>query len=183
MKKLLAVLSVMCCAAVAAVAEEKKADCLKVGDGVAPFNVVDVTGPRAGEKLCYRCAYSSRPVVSIFAKQMNDKVASLTKKIDEQVGQHKDEKMAAFVVILTEDPEGQAAGLKAVAAKQELKNTPLTTFDGIAGPEDYKIAKDADVTVMMWVDSKVKVNESLKASELNDEKIAALVKSTSKILN
>ena len=49
-------------------AEEKKADCLKVGDGVAPFNVVDVTGPRAGEKLCYRCSYGSRPVVSISAE-------------------------------------------------------------------------------------------------------------------
>jgi hypothetical protein len=37
--------------------------------------------------------------------------------------------------------------------------------------------------VMMWVDSKVKVNEALKAKDLTDEKIATLVKSTSKILN
>jgi hypothetical protein len=182
MKKLLAVLSVACCATVAAWAEDK-ADCLKEGDSVAAFYVTDVTGPSAGEKLCYRCKYGARPVVSIFAKQMNDKVASLTKKIDEQVGQHQDAKMAAFVVVLSEDPEGQNDALKAVAAKQEIKNTPITTFDGLAGPDKYKISKDADITVMMWVDSKVKVNESMKASELTDAKIATLVKSTSKILN
>ncbi len=182
MKKLLAVLSVACCATVAAWAEEKT-DCLKEGDGVAAFYVTDVTGPSAGEKLCYRCKYGSRPVVTIFAKQMNDKVASLTKKIDEVVGSNKDAKMAAFVVILTEDPEGQNDSLKTVATKQEIKHTPLTTFDGLAGPDKYKLSKDADVTVMMWVESKVKVNEALKAKDLTDEKIATLVKSTSKILN
>jgi hypothetical protein len=181
MKKLLAVLSVACCATVAWAAEN--ADSLKEGDPVAAFYVTDVTGPSAGEKLCYRCKYGSRPVVSIFAKQMNDKVATLTKKIDEQVAANKDAKMAAFVVILTEDPEGQNETLKTVATKQGISNTPLTTFDGLAGPDKYQISKDADVTVMMWVDSKVKVNEALKAKDLTDEKIATLVKSTSKILN
>ncbi len=182
MKKLLAVLSVACCATVAAWAEEKS-DCLKEGDSVAAFYVTDVTGPSAGDKLCYRCKYGNRPVVSIFAKQMNDKVAALTKQIDSQVAANKDAKMAAFVVILTEDPEGQTEALKSVASTQQIAHTPLTTFDGLAGPDKYKIAKDADVTVMMWVDSKVKVNESLKASDLTDEKIATLAKSTSKILN
>ncbi|HVJ66983.1 MAG TPA: hypothetical protein VM510_03305 [Caulifigura sp.] len=182
MKKFLAVCSVALCATVAAYAADKP-ECLKEGDGVAAFYVTDVTGPSAGEKLCYRCKYGSKPVVSIFTKQMTDKVAKLTKNIDQQVAANKDAKMAAFVVILTEDPEGQNDALKAVAAKNEIKNTPITTFDGLAGPAEYKIAKDADTTVMMWVDGKVKVNESLKASDLTDEKIAALTKSTSKILN
>lgn len=182
MKKLLAVLSVACCATVAAWAGDK-ADCLKEGEAVKAFYVTDVTGPSAGEKLCYRCKYGSRPVVSIFTKQMNDKVAKLTKNIDDQVGANKDAKMAAFVVVLTEDPEGQNDALKTVASTQKIANTPITTFDGLAGPPEYKIAKDADTTVMMWVDGKVKVNESLKASELTEEKIAALTKSTSKILN
>jgi hypothetical protein len=181
MKKLLAVLSVACCATVAWAAEN--AESLKEGDSVAAFYVVDVTGPSAGEKLCYRCKYQSRPVVSIFTKRVDEKVAKLTKQIDEQVAANKDAKMAAFVVVLSEDPEGQSSGLKDVATKQQIKNTPLTTFDGLAGPAEYKIAKDADTTVMMWVDGKVKVNESLKAKDLTDEKIATLVKSTSKILN
>ena len=181
MKKLLAVLSVACCATIAWAAENT--DSLKEGEPVAAFYVTDVTGPSAGEKLCYRCKYGSRPVVSIFAKQMNEKVAALTKKIDEQVAANKDAKMAAFVVVLTEDPEGQNEALKKVAAAQQIKNTPLTTFDGLAGPSEYKISKDADITVMMWVDSKVKVNEALKAKDLTDAKISALTEKTKLILN
>ena len=141
MKKLLAVLSVACCATIAWAAENT--DSLKEGEPVAAFYVTDVTGPSAGEKLCYRCKYGSRPVVSIFAKQMNEKVA----------------------------------------AAQQIKNTPLTTFDGLAGPSEYKISKDADITVMMWVDSKVKVNEALKAKDLTDAKISSLTEKTKLILN
>lgn len=39
---------------------------------------------------------------------------------------------------------------------------PLTTFDGAAGPEDYKISKDADVTVLAWDKSEVKSNVAVK---------------------
>lgn len=182
MKKVLMLLAVAACANTGLFAEEK-ADCLKEGDGVAAFYVNDVTGPSAGEKLCYRCRYGSRPVVSVFAREVNDNVAALVKEVDGVVDQNEDKKMAAFVVVLTDNPEKQNDALKTVAEKQSIKHTPLTTFDGVAGPPEYKIAQDADITVMMWVDGKVKVNESLKKSDLTKEKIASLVKSTGKILN
>jgi hypothetical protein len=183
MKKALVLFGVALCAFVGVQAEEKS-DCLKEGDGVAAFNVVDVTGPSAGEKLCYRCRYGSRPVVSIFARDVDDKVASLVKEVDAVVGKNKEEKkMAAFVVLLSDEPDAQTDKLKKVAEKQQIKDTPLTTFEGTAGPPEYKIAKDAEVTVMMWVDGKVKVNQTVKKADLNKEKIAAIVKDTSKILN
>jgi hypothetical protein len=182
MKKALMLLAVAVAANTGLRAEEK-ADCLAEGDAVAAFYVTDVTGPAAGEKLCYRCRFGNRPVVSVFAREMNDNVASLVKQVDEVVGKNADNKMAAFVVLLSDDPETQNDSLKAIAEKQQIKNTPLTTFDGAAGPAEYKIAKDADITVMMWVEGKVKVNESLKKGDLNKEKIAALVKNTDKILN
>ena len=49
---------------------------LQIGDRPAAFYVTDVTGPSAGEKLCYRCQYSTRPVVSIFARGIDDSEAS-----------------------------------------------------------------------------------------------------------
>jgi hypothetical protein len=183
MKKALVLFGVALCAFVGVQAEEK-ADCLKEGDGVAAFNVVDVTGPSAGEKLCYRCRYGARPVVSIFARDVDDKVASLVKEVDTVVGKNKEEKkMAAFVVLLSDNPDDQTEKLKTMAAKKEIKDTPLTTFEGTAGPPEYKIQKDAEVTVMMWVDGKVKVNEVVKKSDLSKEKIASIVKNTDKILN
>lgn len=52
-------------------------ECLEVGSPVGAFYVADVTGPAAGTKLCYRCKFKDRPVVSIFAREVNDQVAGL----------------------------------------------------------------------------------------------------------
>ena len=108
MKKLFAVVA-MLVAGAAVQAEEK---CLAVGEGVAPFYVTDVTGPSAGEKLCYRCRYGSKPVVSVFARKMTPEVAALTKEIDGVVGANEEKKMAAFVVLMTDKPEESEAALK-----------------------------------------------------------------------
>ncbi len=179
MKKLFAVLAVLV-ACVSAQAEEKS---LAVGESVAPFYVTDVTGPAAGEKLCYRCRYGSKPVVSVFARKMTPELAALTKGIDGVVGDNQSKKMAAFVVLMTDKPEESEAGLKTVAKDQGIKHTPLTTFDGVAGPEEYKLAQDSEVTVMMWVGGKVAVNKSFKAGELTAAAVEASVKDTAKILN
>ena len=179
MKKLFAVLAVLT-ACVSAQADEKS---LAIGESVAPFNVVDVTGPAAGEKLCYRCRYGNKPVVSVFARKMTPEVASLTKGIDGVVGANEAKKMAAFVVLMTDTPEASEAALKTVAKDQGIKHTPLTTFDGVAGPEEYKLAQDSEVTVMMWVGGKVAVNKSYKAGELTAAAIEASLKDTAKILN
>lgn len=179
MKKLFAVMAILV-ACVAVQAEDKG---LAVGEGVAPFYVTDVTGPSAGKKLCYRCQYGSKPVVSVFARKMTPEVAALTKGIDGVVGANEAKKMAAFVVLMTDKPEESEASLKGVAKDQGIKHTPLTTFDGAAGPEEYKLAQDSEVTVMMWVGGKIAVNKSFKAGELTTEAVAASVKDTAKILN
>jgi hypothetical protein len=178
MKKLLAAaLAAVLCSSLAL------AGGLEVGEKVSAFYVKDVTGPAAGTKLCYRCRYGDRPVVSIFARDVNGPVADLIKQVDGVVGEHQDKDMKAFVVLLTDEPEGQEASLKQVASDKHVANTPLTTFDGVAGPAPYKLSKDAEITVMMWVDGALKVNESFKHGELTKDKIPGLVSKTSVILN
>lgn len=179
MKKFLATVAAVVCVASVGLAADK----LELGSNVDAFYVKDVTGPAAGEKLCYRCRFGQRPVVSIFTRSVDGNVASLIKQVDATVGQNDSKKMAAFVVVLTDNPEAQEGALKQVATAQGIKNTPLTTFDGAAGPGSYKIAQDSEVTVMMWVGSKLQVNESLKASDLTAEKVSEIVKQTGKILN
>ncbi len=158
-------------------------ECLEVGSRVGAFYVKDVTGPAAGEKLCYRCRFGGRPVVSIFAREVNDDLATIVKEIDKQVAQHQDQKMAAFVVLLGDDPAAAEGQLKALAKKHNIKNVPLTIFDGKAGPSTYKISKDADLTVMMWVDGKLKVNDALKKSDISKDKLAGVAQKTKEILN
>lgn len=156
---------------------------LQVGDEVGAFYVKDVTGPKAGDALCYRCRYGDQPVVSIFARKVDDKLATLLKEVDAVVGQNSNKEMAAFLVLMTDDPAGQEEQLKKLAKDNGLKNTPLTTFEDVNGPRGYRLDKSADFIVMMWVDGKVQVNESLSQADLTPEKIASLAKNTSKILN
>jgi len=147
------------------------------------FNVTDVTGPLAGKKLCYRCQYGSRPVVSVFVRKMDENTAKLLKQIDEVVGKQEEKKMAAFVTVLSDDPDAQEAALKKTAEEQKITHTPLTVFENAVGPTKYKIDEKANVTVMMWVDSNVKVNHAYAAGDLSEEAIAKVVEDTAKILN
>lgn len=157
---------------------------LQVGDYPGAFTVLDVTGPQAGQKLCYRCQYGARPVVSIFTRKMDENVVKLVKELDTVVAKNSDEKkMAAFVTVLTNDPDAAEGQLKKVAEDQQIKRTPLTVFDNTAGPPKYKIDEKAEVTVIMWVDSDVKVNYAFAAGELNAESMAKVVADTKKILN
>ncbi len=157
---------------------------LQIGDYPVAFNVTDVTGPAAGTKLCYRCQYGARPVVSVFARKMDANVVKLVKELDAVVAKNADEKkMAAFVTVLTTDPDAAEADLKKIAADQSLKKTPLTVFENNVGPAKYKIDEKAEVTVMMWVDSDVKVNYAFAAGELTAENVTKIIADTTKILN
>jgi hypothetical protein len=180
MKKLLAAAVAV---AVTSFSSFAMADGLEVGTKVPAFYVNDVTGPSAGEKLCYRCQYGNRPTVSIFTRDVNADVESLIQQIDGVVGQNEGKDMKAFVVLLTDTPDDKAAALKQVAEGKQISRTPLTTFDGLAGPPNYKISQDADITVMMWVGGELKVNKVFKKDQLNKDVISQVVSQTNEILN
>jgi len=176
--------AVACLLAVAgvAIAADKLESGLPVGETVPAFNVRDITGPNKDKTLCYRCQYGARPVVTVFTRELTDNVKDLVKKIDAKVGDNKDKKMAAFVVVLTEDPDAIEPKLKTLAEDAKIANTPLTIVEGAAGPPEYKLSKDAEVTVMMWVDSEVKVNQAFAKGKLDKKAIETLVGETKKIL-
>jgi hypothetical protein len=182
MKNLLALTAVVALGTAAVFAAEN-ADSLSVGSDPPAFTVTDVTGPSAGDTLCYRCQFKDRPVVSIFTREVNEELATLVKEIDQVVGQKQGEKMAAFVVVLTDDPASKTDSLKALASKHGIKNTPLTTYEDAMGPPSYKISKTADFTVMMWVDSELKVNETFQKGQLTKQKVTQMVEKTDSILN
>jgi len=121
--------------------------------------------------------------VNVFARSLTDDLASLVKQIDTQVAENSDKRMQGFVVLLTDDPDTAEAEVKAFAAKHGIKRVPLTIFDGTAGPSNYHIAKDAEVTVNMWVGLTSKANHAFAKGELTKDAIAKVVADTSKILN
>src|SRR6185312_15099386 len=116
----------------------------------------------------------------IFAREINDGLTSLVKKMDEATDKNSDCRMGSFVVFCS-DEEGLETKLKDLAKKEKLKNIVLT-IDNPAGPTKYKVAKDADVTVVLYTKQKVKANYSFKKGELKDKDIDKIVSELSKIL-
>ena len=155
---------------------------LESGESPAAFNVKDITGPSKGKSLCYRCQYGAKPVACVFTREITPEVKALVKEIDAQVAANKNKEMSAFVVLLTDDADKAAKDLAKVAEEGKVANVPLTVFDGNAGPESYKISKDAGVTVLMWNKSRVKVNHAFAPGKLTEEDVKKVAADTSKIL-
>lgn len=161
------------------------ADPLKSGPQVGkevpgPFHPLNVTGAKAGQKNCLYCQNGSNPVAMIFARDVNEPLTKLIKKVDAATAEHSDCSMGSFVVFLS-DAEDLQTKLKDVAEKEGIKNTVLS-IDNPAGPGGYKVSKDADVTVVLYTQHTVKANFAFKKDEMKDKDIDAIVADIPKIL-
>jgi hypothetical protein len=153
----------------------------QVGEVLAgPFHPLNVTGAKAGEKNCLYCENGNNPVAMIFARENTPAVAKLIKKIDEATAKNKSADMGSFVVFCS-DKDGLDKELATMAKDNGIKSTVLA-IDNPAGPQKYNVAKEADVTVVLYVEHKVKANFAFKKGELNDKAIDMIVADISKIV-
>ena len=116
----------------------------------------------------------------IFAREASPAVTALVKKIDAATAAHQDERLGSFAVFLSDSKELPAA-LKSVVEKEGIKNTILA-IDDPAGPESYKIAADADVTVLLYTHRTVKANHAFRKGELTATAADAVLADLAKIL-
>jgi hypothetical protein len=145
-----------------------------------PFKPLNVTGAFAGKKECQVCRNGTNPVAMVFARELSAPLTTLIKKIETATAKNSDKKMGSFVVFCT-DEEGLEKKLKELAAKEKLDNIVLT-IDSPTGPPKYKVAKDADVTVVLYTDGNVKANYSFRKGEFKEESIAKIMEDLPKIL-
>jgi hypothetical protein len=122
----------------------------------------------------------------IFAREVSGPLTSLVKKIDAETVKNKDAKMGSFVVFLSDDEKLEKT-LKDLSEKEKLEKIALA-IDSPRGPEGYEIAKDADITVVLYQGSPpyskgaVKANYAFKKGELKDKDIDKIVADLAKIL-
>jgi hypothetical protein len=119
-------------------------------------------------------------VVCVFARKTSEPLASLVKQIDQKIGENA--KLKSFVVIMTKDGNKTGEALKTLAKEAGVKHVPLTMIGEKDGPPDYEIAADADITVLMWKQHKVKVNHAYKG-ELTASDIETIVSGIPKVLS
>jgi hypothetical protein len=141
---------------------------------------LNINGPTPDEKQCLVCRNGNNPVVMVFAREPNDALVSLIKKVDGATVKHADKKMGSFAVFCN-DSEALAGKLKDLAKKENLKAFVLA-IDNPSGPTPYNVAKDADVTVVLYNKSKVIANFAFKKGELRDTDVQRIVSEVSKIV-
>lgn len=165
----------------AAISQEALKSGPQSGDKVpGPFHPLNVTGEYAGKKHCLYCQCGDAPVAMIFARELSPGLTKLIKKIDAETTKNSKASMGSFVVFLS-DNEKLGGELKTLAEKEGIKSTILS-IDNPAGPEGYKVAKGADVTVVLYSDFTVRANHTFKKGELNDKAIGQVVSNIPKIL-
>lgn len=153
----------------------------QVGKDVpGPFHPLNVTGDNAGEKYCLFCKNGSNPVAMIFARETSDALTSLVKKIDACTEKNAKSNMGSFVVFLSDDESLQSRA-KELAKNANLKHCILS-IDNPAGPTRYEVSRDADVTVVLYTNRKVKANYAFKKGEMTDKDIEKIVEDVAKIL-
>ena len=153
----------------------------QVGEKVpGPFSPLNVTGPDAGKTSCLYCKNGSRPVMAIFAKQLTPAVEQLMKKIDTATAANKEQGLGSYVVFCT-DSAGLDQKLQGVARQLQIQSTVLALYKS-GGPERYRLAAEADVTVLLYNHLTVKANHAFKAGELSSPAIDAILADLAKML-
>jgi hypothetical protein len=153
----------------------------QVGETVGAMTVTKVTGNPLdgvpdGKTLCYRCKMGSRPVVMVFARTADTGLAKLLKKLDEEIEEHQSAKLTGFVNMLGTDAETLKKDTAEFVKLHGIERIAFVVPEESAnGPTDYKIAPDADLTVVCFKGGKVQANHAFAKGQLTDEKIDAIV--------
>ena len=135
----------------------------------ALFEPLNVTGPYAGEPHCLVCENGPSPVAMVFARGVSEPLVHLLAGLDAASEQHKKQELGTFVVFLS-DREGLEQELKQVAAKQGLKHTILS-IDKPEGPEGFAVAKEAELTVVLYTNYVVKANHAFRKEDVTTKGI------------
>ena|SRR6476646_3185486 len=116
------------------------------------------------------------PVAAVFAREITPGLTSLVKKL-EQAAEAGSPKTKAFVVLMTDDDKAEDK-LKDLAKAEKIDKV-LLMVDNPAGPKSLKIAKEADVTVVLYTQKNVKKTLTFEKGKLTDktaDDVAAAVK-------
>jgi hypothetical protein len=167
---------------VSASAEEPCVSGLQPGQRPGPYSALVAVGPQRGTSHCFICETADRPAVVVFARSLNEPLGKLAKQLDRAVLDHKAAELRAWVTFLSDDQPALDPQVVQWSQKYALRQLPLGVFEDAGGPPSYRLARDADVTVLCFVKQKVVANFAYRSGELTDDRIADVVKALPQII-
>jgi len=150
-----------------------------VGKRPGPYSFLIATGPQKGQQTCYICEQEDKPTAVVFARKLSDPLGKLLTKLDAEIPARKDTGFKVWMTQLIDTADLEK--LSDWAKKQALKSVPVGGFEDTDGPPAYKLAADADVTVLLFVKQKVVANFAYRDGELTDQAIGEVMKAVPKL--
>ena len=125
----------------------------------------------------------------IFAREISGPLTGLVKTIDKQLAdlavRHPSQRIRGVFVVFCNDDPGLRQQLQTLAAKEGLKQVVLCATNA-AGPPQYKVAREADLTAVIYATGiparKVAANVPLRKGELNETSTKAILKEIAQVL-
>ena len=170
------VLVSLCAGGSAAAADGPCVSGLKPGQRPGPYSAVVSLGPNRGQLHCFICETADSPAAIVFARRMSDPLGKLVQGFDKAVLAHKAAGLRSWVTFLSADQSALDLQVVKWGKRHGLSNVSLAVFEDPDGPPSYRLAGDAEVTVLLFVKQKVVRNIAFRAGELNDKKIAEVLK-------
>jgi hypothetical protein len=167
--------------ALALAAAEPAVSGLRPGQRPGPYSSLVSVGAERGKSHCFICETADRPAVIVFARTLNEPLGKLVRGLDKALTDHKDAQLRAWVTFLGDDQTALDPKVVAWSKKHSVRNVSLSVFEDVVGPPSYLLRRDADATIMLCVKQKVVRNFAFRTDELNDDRIADILKAVPEI--
>jgi hypothetical protein len=155
---------------------------LQPGQRPGPYSALVAVGPQRGTSHCFICETADRPAVIVFARSLSDPLAKLVRGLDQALIDHKAADLRTWVTFLHDDEQALEPEVVQWGKKQAIRNVSLGIFEDVKGPPSYRLHRDADVTVLLFVKQKVVCNFACRAGELTDAQVKEILKALPRIL-
>ncbi|MFN0053683.1 MAG: hypothetical protein ACKV0T_16000 [Planctomycetales bacterium] len=141
----------------------------KVGDQPPGFSLQVATGDDAGKTVDYLKAWKDKPVLVIFVGEMTRPGFGLLRPLDKYARLRQPEGLQVLIVRVTDDREAAARHARLLYEMYEIKSIAGTLEEGKAGPAEYGLHEEAQMTVVLLdKEHKVAFNLPRRAPERRD---------------
>lgn len=163
-------------------AEDPCVSGLQVGQRPGPYSFLVATGKERGQLTCYVCETADKPAVIVFARTPSKEIGDLVSELDKAVANPKNAPLRGWVTFLSNDQPKMDPVVVDWGKKHAVKAMPLGVFEDEMGPPAYRLNKDADATVLLFVKEKVIANFAFRKGELTEKARAEVLKAIPKVV-
>ena len=181
MKQAICVVALIC-SLPALAAQEPCRSGLQPGARPGPYSSICITGANRGVSHCFICETADKPAVIVFARTLSEPLGKLAHGLDQAVGKHKDAELKAWITFLYDDQVSMDGKIVKWAQQHAVGSVPIAVFEDVGGPPSYKLARDADVTVLLFVKQKVVANFAFREGELTNARIDEVLKAVPELV-